>query len=473
MENNELLAQILQEMQTTNLMNKKLMETLVEVQAENKQLSENNTHLNAHIELLKKEKTITSSTQVHNTTKIEPTLNNNSAHDVNIAIVQAEEVMKKPMKDRFNNFKTMVKTQSDKFNIKYSFSDKTSALFNNIKNKVVEKYTEDKMALNILMNHDALPSIKTAYVNMRNGFIEKAHKAGVSVQVKAHEVLINPLQNKMNNVYETLFLVGKRKTVAKLKTNFSQSLSLIGLKADDLVYDNTDKNYASVEEVSTTIDEKLAKQLKIIKVENEYIPVALQNLDDEMKLEIIKKMLWPKLMKEIESSLGLSLHLNKIKNNNVHMKSIDAFASKNDLTLETAIHCLENHDSLLETYKGVQNIIKDKDTILHTAEKFEIIGRNNFIILQSLVKAATNLEKIISNLNVDNKEETLEELSKTKVAQDGKKFFSFSTIQKNISKLLANQNFVNGVVESNIKNKFVKNNEDVTERTSIPLGMKI
>lgn len=482
MENNEILQEILKQLQTQNQMNIELSEALKSSQAINKQLLERQEKLQSYIETKEsssvaidtKEEKVSlvkpldeSKVLSTTSTRIEPTLNEISLD--NSSIVQKAinpnspitmmslgnlvgDYKTKRVNKQFSAFKTLMSSHISQINTKYDIFNRATNSFKSLK---------ENFAIKISNKWEQVPSMNILYTNIKEKFIEQALISGITIQTKVNaskKNLTATLNEKSHNLYDTVFLFGEKRAVAKLNKNFSSALEMIGFKAEELSYDYKKNDYVIPETVQKNIDQKLSDSFKIIKSKDNYLLPALEQLNDETKAEVISKLIWPNMMKEIENSLGLLISINNSKNENKYFKLLNNFAKNNDITPETALHCLENQPSLLNSYKNHNALLENKDGIINNMDKYEKLSHNNFVVLQSLIKAATDIQSLIENLNIRNKEQIITNMANTKVANSDKKSYSFSTIQKNIMKLFSNKSNLEENIQANRENNYEETN---------------
>lgn len=481
MENNEILQEILKQLQTQNQINVELSEELKNSQVTNKQLLEGQEKLQAYINEIEKRNStsVTISKQspetvslikpevkepllTTNNVKIEPTLSdvgmpsqqvadkinqieNNPINMIGVGILTGDSKEKSPNK-QFTAFKTLMSSHISGLNTKYN-------ILNSVEKSI--KSLKDNLVIQVTNKWASYPSMNVLYGNVKDKLLEQAVQSGVIIKAKVStnkDNLVTNLGAKTQNFYDTVFLFGEKKSISKLKKNFASALEMIGFQAEELAYDHKKGDYVMPETIVKNLDQKLEENFKITKSADNYLLPALENLNDITKAEMVSKIIWPNLMKEIENSLGLLISIDQSKNDNKYFKLLNNFSKINGITSETALHCLENQPNLLSQYKNHTTLLQNKEGIINNMDKYERLSHNNFVVLQSLIKAGTDIQKLVETLNIPNKTELIDSMASTKVANSGKNSFSFSTIQKNVVKLFTNNN-LGETIQNNRENK--------------------
>jgi hypothetical protein len=469
MENNKVLAQILVQLEEQNKLNQQHQQLITALMA-----SEGNSNSasseNAILEQYIQNNSVTTPTEtapkrkinIHFPSlkkeineKIEPVFTEITKEDI---VEEKVETITEPIpvfqpsveiENKWSKFSNMVATNLVTFGKKHAFIKPNNFSLKNI---------GDKFTFKIRMPFNITPAFSKLYQGIKNSLIDNAAKAGMLIQddiINIRDSLVSQYTDFNKNIYDNFFLVGDKRQIAKLNKNFSHALNTVGFSAEDIVTNERKKDFSSVESIASTIEERLENELKLKKENNNYLLPALSDIDDNMKNEIISNLIWPKLVVHLKEALDFSIVISKSKNNNPYFKMIEKFSSKNNLSVESIIHTLQTNPDLLKDYKDFSKIIVQKENIMQMSEKYEVLARNNFVVLQSLVKAATDIQMITNGLEIspEQKAEVLAKMDNTKISMDGDKAYSFSTIQKNVTKLLSNKSFVKEMVSSNTVNK--------------------
>lgn len=435
MNKDDILVKILEQVQQQNEINNNLIVTLKELQESNKQLTKENIELKQTIKKDEHEvsQDIFTAKEVSNE-RIEPSLTENFNTDRNIAKINEIKVLPKFKDIARNHFIKMGKN----FHLVSESKKSLKNIYDRIGVVVYDKYFS--------------PNFIETYKSLKEQLSIIASKAGAKITNIIHAPQ-NIIYNNNINIVDKFFLIGDKKTISNLKKDFSLALELIGFEAEDLIYSNNNKKFFSIEQTSDRIEQKLEHQIKLKKELNQYILPALNGVEDNTKAEIIEKIIWPKIIENLNQSLGLYTYTSTIKAKNKYMILLNDFAERNNISAEAAINALDKNPELLETYKNIEIIKKEKDNILETSERYEILSRNTFIVLQSLIKVASTLQALVGKLDIDNKLNIIDQMDQTKLDSGTGKEHSFSTIRKNITKLLSNKTFINEIINSNENHK--------------------
>lgn len=267
-----------------------------------------------------------------------------------------------------------------------------------------------------------------------------AQKSGVFVKE-------NKITNGMNKIFETITLIGDKLAVNKLNKQFKHNLELIGFEAHEL-FQPTTKTFLNSDEVEKKIDAKLNKTLNLQKNDDSYSFTILNGLTGERKFEMMSKIIWPQLAKELGQSMGLAISLSDLLNKNKDIKSLLSFSKKNNIHTDIIIHSLKNNPEILKDYPGFDKLNKDKDIILSSSDKYGTLIQNNLVILTSLVKATGVLKNEFSQLNdekANNFIETINEFTvATKINKENNQqiSYSLSKIEENILKVSKEQKII-------------------------------
>lgn len=510
MENNDALIAILQQLAVQNANSQKIIDSIAQIQLENRELSEANARLKAELsqgndtsinkpdsKINNKDLMVTSGeinkiepyftpdptkisyaikdmaapgfpsspvTQVTVVSKPEK-IAEKPATPLNVNPPLIEAMTPAPEKKGIDKIKNMVSSHLVDFGKKHGFKKP---------NDVSENNLAPKVGIQVRQVSKLLPDMAQAYRKMKEKLVAHALDSGVAIQdyvQGSREKFVQGISLGTDNIKDRFFLVGEKKTINRLKNNFKEALEIVGFQVDDLVYNHKKQDYLSVEKVAHKVESNLIQQFNFRKEANQYMLPALEGVEDEIKAEIVSKMVWPKLMENIEKSLGLSINMKVAKSQNKYFSMVNDFAQKNNITNETVIHSLKNSPQFLSQYKGVDVINENKDNILNTIEKYDILARNNFIVLQSLVKAGSDLKFMVNSLEIEpeKKSNLLGSMDTHRITNDGKKSYNFSTIQQNVTKLLSDKKFIKEIVTSNMQQQAV----EPTASVSLPTRFRM
>ncbi len=114
-----------------------------------------------------------------------------------------------------------------------------------------------------------------------------------------------------------------------------------------------------------------------------------------------QSLLWPKLNKSIKECMDINQNLKESKDDNRYLKLVTEFANNNKFNPDLVIHSLKNNPELLAGYAKVNILIDNKDKIIENADKYGKFILNNFKYLETLVKVADDLTKMVNSININ------------------------------------------------------------------------
>lgn len=324
-------------------------------------------------------------------------LNLSSNSQTDIIKLNTKKTLKVP------KFFSMIATNLQKLNTNFSFKKENDFSWGNLFYKKQLSYE--------LMKDNAFQ-----VYNKGNILLQK-FKIDLKIKAQSYGVIVKEgnILNSVNKLVQTITLIGDKISINKLNKQFKNNLALIGFEAHEL-FQPTNKTFLNVTEVAENIDNKLSKNLNLQKIDDSYSFTILEGLTAERKFEMINKIIWPQLAKELGQSMGLAISLSDLLNKNKDLKSLLAFSKKNDMHTDIIIHSLKNNPEILKNYPGFENLKKDKDIILSSSEKYGILIQNNLVILKSLIKATTTLKNELLEIDDERAKNFITEINETPIA---------------------------------------------------------
>jgi hypothetical protein len=330
------------------------------------------------------------------------------------------------------NFSAMMATNLDRISNNFKFKKENDFSWENLAFKAQLSYEVARTNIADLHGKGSI-LLQKLKIDLKSN----AQKYGVVVRE-------NKITSGVNKFFETIILIGNKISVNKLNKQFKHNLELIGFEAQDL-FQPTTKTFLNAEQVEKKIDDKLSKNLNLQKNEDSYSFTILNGLTGDRKFEMISKVIWPQLAKELGQSMSLAISLSDLLNKNKDIKSLLSFSKKNNLHTDIIIHSLKHNPDILSNYPGFKNLVKDKDVILSSSDKYGTLIQNNVVILNSLVKATGVLKNDLFGLDNENAKKFIEEINNftvaTKMNKDTKQeiSYSLSKIEENIVKVSKEQ----------------------------------
>jgi hypothetical protein len=334
--------------------------------------------------------------------------------------------------DNLRKVKTMFATHLSKLNPQYGF-----------KNDKVDWYSfGHKVGLKVSLLKDAWKgyesNAKEMLSSIKNTFENIADKTGVTFQ--ATKETSQKVSGKIGEVSDTIFLFGEKRQINKMQKKFASTLSLFGFKAKDFFSKKSDELMSATLQTQERMDEKLHDKWNLVKVNDTYAPDVTKGLSPELQADMMHKMLLPQLVKDMNQSMELTRSLSKVVKSNKYIKMVSDFAEKHGMHRDVVIHTLNVKPELLEGYKGVAKLMKNKENILENCQKYEAMANGNFTVLKTLVQAASDMQNNIKGLKIDDdsKKTLLEEFANTRVGMNAqnKEGNSFAFMQKIVAKAM-------------------------------------
>jgi regulator of replication initiation timing len=458
------LQSIFEQMQMLNNNMQALMQQNAQLMAENSQLVADNHKLAAAVEGLQKNTTKSNAfTKISSLrdkfTKKEPTFipeedvthikqvgqyqmveTKGTSYDSLYEAPATPEVKKA---DTLRKVKTMFATHLSKLNPQYGF-----------KNDKVDWYSfGHKVGLKISLLKDAWKgyeeNAKDMLSSIKNTFENIADKTGVTFQ--ATKETSQKVSGKINEITDTVFLFGEKRQINKMQKRFASTLSLFGFKAKDFFSKKSDELLDATFNTQQRIDEKLHDKWNLVKTDGTYAPDVTKGLSPELQADMMHKMLLPQLVKDMNQSMELTRSLSKVVKSNKYINLVSDFAEKHGMHRDVVIHTLSVKPELLDGYKGIAKLMKNKDSILENCQKYEAMANGNFTVLKTLVQAATDMQNNIKGLKIDDeaKKQMLEAFANTRVGVNAqnKEGNSFAFMQKIVAKAIEEHSHTVGLAK--------------------------
>ena len=327
------------------------------------------------------------------------------------------------VKTPYKKFMSMVATSLQKISPHFAFKEENNTNWENIGFKVGFKVKNLKDAT----------SHKVSVLFQRNKMSFKEISQSMKIYLKEYKSIAT---DNIKDVVDYFILVGDHRKIKKLNSQFKNNLEFLGFKPEDLI--SRDVNIES-NNVQQKIDSYLDKKLNITSSIEGYTSNILNDLTDPLKFEMIQKIVWPNLAKELSKAMNLSIYLSEIVNKDKDVKFLIDFSKKNKIHSDIVVHSLKINPEILENSSGFKNLMENRENILKASDKYQTIIQNNLVVMSSLIHATTCIKRILFSLD-DSTEakkfiETIDnyEIAKTNSLGKEKSSYIYSAIEKNIA----------------------------------------
>jgi len=231
-------------------------------------------------------------------------------------------------------------------------------------------------------------------------------------------------------------LIGEKKHVKTLEKKFSKVFSLLGLEAKEVLHSSELKENVSEEVLMKNIFSKLKNDLSVIKesTDTSFQFPLLNKLSPQLQFDMAQTLLWPKLNLAIKESMSINQNLKESKDDNKYLKIVSDFAKENKFNPDLVIHSLKNNQELLTGYAKSDTLLANKDKIIENADKYGKFILNNFKYLETLVKVADDLTKMINKIGIhpDIKASFNKNLDETVIFSDENNKITFGQLKANV-----------------------------------------
>lgn len=325
-------------------------------------------------------------------------------------------------KEKNKNFFSMMATHLTNITDKFSFKTESNNNWENLGYKAGVSFKASSIKIT--------EKSKVLFQKLKIDFKNQAKIAGVIIRE-------NKITNNINDFIGDFILIGNKRIVKKMNRKFKDNLELIGFEAQELFQD-IEKTYINTEQVEKNINDKLYRKFNLKKEQEQYQFTILNDLNNDNKLEMIGKIIWPQIAKELGQTMNLAISIYELSKKNKDLKSLLDFSKNNNIHTDVIIHSLKNNPELLRDYPESHKILINKDLILKASDKYETLIQNNLVILNSLVRATNILKNELSLMNDERATTLISTIDNFPIAQkNGKEnvVYTFDIIEKNTLKV--------------------------------------
>lgn len=197
------------------------------------------------------------------------------------------------------------------------------------------------------------------------------------------------VKSKIDATKKSVLIFGQKAQVITARVKIEQSLKDLGVDFKQLIIDAPNKEIVS-QELKQHLQDKIKKySIEYIEAEQK---VKIDYLDknqasEEIKVDTIKNVLWPKLKTELQQSLSLIVVANSLQKNDVYIKKLTRLANKNHLELSSVCYLVKQEAAILSTLDGYEEIAKELPAVVDSINKY-----TNF------TESATSITKFYLNI---------------------------------------------------------------------------
>lgn len=264
------------------------------------------------------------------------------------------------------------------------------------------------------------------------------------------QVKFSKINHLFSHIYQFIIFQGNQKDVKKISTKFSTHLQQLGVQVENIF--STNPSIISSEDFSKTLNHFIEKKFDIQIDNNEKFTMKnLNDFNDQSQYKFLYNIVLPKIEQEIAISFSFFDKINHLKESNYFLKQLQKFAYKNQLDDEMVLHLLKNNSPHLENLKGYQNLLKNKSSILESANKIKTISEYNQEYMQKFLEIHNYIEQTVMSLDIpSNLKESFQTIINHKTIVKNKKSEPL-TLQNIKSKI--NDFFNNTIYSSKLKIK--------------------
>lgn len=299
------------------------------------------------------------------------------------------------IKDKFNKFKNMIISAKADIDPNITFRNPAQPDWYEVGQKVGFTLTTTSKII-----HSTISSFLSQSAN------------GVGLALKEFKKTKESLLSKF-------LLIGEKKNIEKLNKQFSKVFDLLGVDTNEMLHTNEMKKNLSEEELLNRISENLNKETSAVKdtTNGKFSFTILNGLTPELQFDMARTLIFPKLNNAIRGSMEMNYQIQASRDSNRYLQMVSEFAKENNFNPDLVIHSLRNNTNLLDGYTNFDKILKNKEQIIENADKYGKVVLNNFIYLESLVKACEDLMSNIKQLNIpqESKNEFATNINKTSI----------------------------------------------------------
>lgn len=385
--------------------------------------------------------------QVNNDQRIEPVF---SLDSMDVSPRAIDMPVPSISNQRFNKFESMAQNSLGKVKNFFNFKDENGKLdWHNVYAKSVLVVSS---TTNALLDNKVVNGLKSF---IGNKF--KSSKIGIHTTKIADTLTVNLMSRE-----------------DRYNKDFKNTMALMGYSVKELI-NPTNEPMLSLEDVAINIKKELSDSLSVNFGSDKTTIKALENLSPEQTIESINKFIWPKITSMLEESIKLSYAARETRDKNPLYKKIQKAAQLNNISEELFVHYLLKDPEFLEKNKckGIGGLLLKKDEIENLYFKLEEISAKNFVVMQNLVKVGLAVQKTISDLPMESKEEKqalLSSLNKTVISSKNNKQILFNTLQESVLESLNDNDYKKSLVEINssiLKIREINQNKEQNNKPKI------
>ena len=328
-------------------------------------------------------------------------------------------------KPAYKKFMGMVATSLQKISPHFAFKEENNTNWENMGFRIGFKVKQIKDAGNQ----------KISVLFQKNKMSFKETSKSMKVYLKQYQSLAS---ENIKDAFDYFVLVGDQRKIKKLNSQFKNNLEFLGFKPEDLISRDVSVHTDNVQE---KIDSYLSKKLNLTASVEGYTSNILNDLTDPLKFEMIQKIVWPNLAKELSKAMNLSIYLSEIVNKDKDVKFLIDFSKKNQIHSDIVVHSLKKNPEILENSFGFKTLMENRENILKASDKYQTVIQNNLVVINSLIHATTCIKRILFSLDdstqAKNFIETIDnyEITKTNSFGKEKSSYIYSAIEKNIASI--------------------------------------
>ena len=318
------------------------------------------------------------------------------------------------VKDPFNKFKNMIASFKAKVDPTIIFRD-------------FKKPDWHEMGYQYQVSINNTANIFRPFINKVSHFINNTYENVLAV--------VKTVQDSSDSLQTRLYLVGEKRIVRKIEKKFSSLFNMLGFDPKEIQHNVSLSPNISEEELKKNIEATLSKKMSINKSQTgEYNIDILNDLPPDLKLDMLKNVIWPKVTEAIKENMSLNSTIEESKTDNKFIKIIFDFSKENNFKPDLVIHTIKSNPELLNGYKDVDILLKNKDKILENYDKFEKLITNNFIYLEELLKVSEKIKDITLSLPIaeEEKKQFHQDMNDTIVLKKDANIISLEQLKDNV-----------------------------------------
>lgn len=206
--------------------------------------------------------------------------------------------------------------------------------------------------------------------------LEKIAEIGSQIYVAGSQI-----GTQVNSAHAGIVLFGQKVAVLRARTKIDNELRSLGVSFENLL---VNKSYfeKDFEQINRYLRKK-SQSIGFLAVNpgNEQDAEILL-LDDakaspEIKKDIVKKIVWPKLKAEIQKAMSHMLVADTLKNSDIYIKQLYNFAKANEMSPDSVYFMLNKDPQSLLTLKSAHKIKDSAPKIIEAVNKYTDFTNSN------------------------------------------------------------------------------------------------